>query len=186
MARKLRISFTLDETDTAYFEKIYRAAKQNASPDDWPKISRGVKRLIKEVRTAKKVPSFVVEAITALEDCMLMVDDDQYKAPKAVVSKAVAGLAYFANAKDVIPDDIPMMGFLDDAIMIRFLEEDLAHELWGYRQFRKFRDGAEQRDWTDLAKKRLPPRLEAKRKEIRAKIQVREEKAKSSKKGLLW
>jgi len=186
MARKLRISFTLDETDTAYFEKIYRAAKQNASPEDWPRISRGVKRLIKEVRVAKKVPAFVTDSITALEDLMQMVDDEQYKAPKGVVSKAVAGLAYFANPKDVIPDDIPMVGFLDDAIMIRFLEDELQHELWGYRQFRKFRDGAEQRDWTDQAKKRLPAKMEVKRKEVRAKIQVREEKAKASKKGLLW
>ncbi len=184
MARKIKISFSLDETDTAYFEKIYRAAKKNANPDDWGKISKGVGKLIKEVREAKKVPSFVVNSIGSLEDLMQMVDDADYKAPKSAISKAVAALAYFANPQDVIPDDVPLVGFLDDAIMIKFVEDDLEHELWGYRKFKTFRDGAEQRDWTDTAKARMPARLETKRKEIRGKIQAREEKAKGARKGL--
>ncbi|MCP5065255.1 MAG: DUF1232 domain-containing protein [bacterium] len=179
MARKMKISFTLDESDTAYFERISRAAKKNASAEDWPKISRGVRKLIKEVRENKKVPTFVSEAIDSLEDLMQMVNDLQYKAPKAVISRAVAALAYFDNPKDVIPDDVPLVGFLDDAIMIKFVEEDLEHELWGYRKFKAFREGSEQRFWTDTAKARLAPKLEAKRKELRHKIQDREAKAKA-------
>ncbi len=177
MARKMRISFTLDESDTAYFERIYRAAKKNASADDWAKISRGVRKLIDEVRNTKKVPAFVSGAITSLEDLMEMVEDADYKAPKPVIARAIAALAYFDNPRDVIPDDVPLVGFLDDAIMIKFVEEDLEHELWGYRKFRAFREGKEQRFWTDTAKKRLAPWLEAKRKELRQKIQEREAKS---------
>ena len=179
MARKMKISFTLDEADTAYFEKIYRAAKRNANAEDWPKISRGVRKLIREVRETKKVPSFVSDAITSLEDLMQMVNDMQYKAPKSVISRAVAALAYFDNPRDVIPDDVPLVGFLDDAIMIKFVESDLEHELWAYRKFKAFREGSEQRFWTDTAKARLAPRLEAKRKELRGKIEEREAKAKA-------
>ena len=174
MARKMRISFTLDESDTAYFERIYRAAKKNASTEDWPKISRGVRKLIDEVRSTKKVPAFVTDAIGSLEDLMQMVDDEDYRAPKPVIARAIAALAYFDNPRDVIPDDVPLVGFLDDAIMIKLVESDLEHELWGYRKFKAFREGSEQRFWTDTAKKRLAPRLEKKRKELRAKIQERE------------
>lgn len=174
MARKLKFSFTLDESDTAYFRNIYRAAKQNADPSDWGKISRGVRRLVTQVRSAKRVPSFVLEAIDALEDLMQLVEDEHYKAPKPVASRATAALAYFANPNDVIPDDVPLVGFLDDAIMIKFVEEDLKNELWGYRKFKSFREGAEQRDWTPVAKARLPARLAAKRTEIRGKIAERD------------
>ncbi|MAE94797.1 MAG: hypothetical protein CL910_09070 [Deltaproteobacteria bacterium] len=181
MSKKMRISFTLDESDTAYFESIYRAAKKNASPDDWAKISRGVRKLIKEVRETKKVPAFVTNAITSLEDLIEMVDDMDYNAPKNVVGRAVAALAYFANPKDVIPDDVPLVGFLDDAIMIKFVEDDLKHEIWAYRKFRVYREGREQRFWTPTAKERLKPWLDAKRTELRKAVQEREAKDKARK-----
>lgn len=183
MPNKMRISFTLDESDIAYFKSIYRAAKKNASPDDWTKISRGVRKLIKEVRETKKVPAFVTDAIVSLEDLIEMVDDMDYNAPKSVVGRAVAALAYFANPQDVIPDDVPMVGFLDDAIMIKFVEEDLKHELWAYRKFRAYREGREQRFWTPTARERLRPWLEAKRSELRKTVKQREAKDKARAQG---
>jgi uncharacterized membrane protein YkvA (DUF1232 family) len=188
MAGKIKISFTLEEEDTAYFQRIYRAAKSNASVEDWAKISRGVRRLIKQVRETRNCPRFVTEAVGALEDLMQMVDDADYKAPKPVVSRAVAALAYFANPKDVIPDDVPLVGFLDDAIMIKVVEEELKHELWAYRKFKTYREGFEQREWTQVAKARRTDRLESKRKELRGKTQAREAKDKEREGGsrLRW
>ncbi len=183
MARKMRISFTLDESDTAYFESIYRAAKKHAGSEDWGGIARGVRKMIEEVRSAKKVPHFVAQSIAVLEDLMQMVEDADYKAPKSVIARAQAALAYFANPKDVIPDEVPVIGFLDDAIMIKFVEEDLQHELWGYRKFRAFREGREQRFWTEPARARLKPWLEAKRKELREKVRAREAKAREKRAG---
>jgi hypothetical protein len=68
------------------------------------------------------------------------------------------------------------VGFLDDALMIKMVEEELRHELWGYRKFIKFRDGAEQRPWSSVARGRLPGRLKQKRDEIRQAIREREER----------
>ena len=93
----------------------------------------------------------------------------------------LAGLAYFANPEDLIPDHIPALGFLDDAIMVKFVEEEFKHELWAYRKFRKFRDGAELRPWTDVASSRLPGRLDVMRKKLRADVAAR--KAKDEAKG---
>ena len=82
----------------------------------------------------------------------------------------LAALAYFSNPEDLIPDHVPGLGFLDDAIMVKFIEEEFKNELWGYRKFRKFRDGAEVRPWTKIAKDRLPKRLAAERAKIRSDI----------------
>ena len=61
--------------------------------------------------------------------------------------------------------------------MIKFLDDEFQHELWAYRKFSKFRDGAEQRPWTKVARERLPRRLKEKREEIRDEIALRREKA---------
>lgn len=176
MAGKHKISFSLDDSDLAYFRAILRAAKQNADEGDRPRIEQGVRRLIRDVRAAKRAPHFVLEAVQTLEDLLGVLDDEDYAAPASVHRSVLAALAYFSDAKDVIPDDVPMVGFLDDAIMIRLVEEELKHELWGYRKFHKFREGAEQRPWSAIAKQRLPGRLKEKRDAIRAEIREREER----------
>jgi uncharacterized membrane protein YkvA (DUF1232 family) len=176
MAAKTKISFSLDDSDLSYFRAILRAAKKNAAEVERSKIEDGVLRLIKDVRGAKRAPHFVLEAVQTLEDLLGVLDDEDYAAPSSVHRSVLAALAYFGDAKDVIPDDIPMVGFLDDAIMIKLVEEELRHELWGYRKFCKFRHGAEQRPWSRVAQSRLPKRLKEERDKIRAAIREREER----------
>ncbi len=166
-----KVSFVLDEQDAAYFRSLFRKAKRASADTDQGEVIAAAKDLIKSVRASKKTPNFVLEAVVSIEDLTQLIEDEDFRAPKAVVNQVVAALAYFANPEDLIPDDIPVLGFLDDAIMIKFVEEEFKHELWGYRKFRKFRDGAEVRPWTKVAKGRLPARLEAQRAKVRADIE---------------
>ena len=48
-------------------------------------------------------------------------------------------LAYFSEPEDLIPDDIPGLGFIDDAIMIEMVTLELEHEIHAYRDFCVFR-----------------------------------------------
>ena len=143
------------------------------------------KRLIKKVRGATRTPKFVEEAIVALEDLIEMVEDNDYALPRSVAGEATAALAYFANPEDVIPDHVPALGFLDDAIMIKILEDEFKHELWAYRKFRTFRSGAEQRPWTRVAQDRLPKRLSDFRRQLRGKV-AEKKAADSSKRKSVW
>ena len=182
MASKVfKVSFTLDEQDASYFRGLFRKARKQASEQDPTEILSAARSLVESVRRSKKTPNCVLEAIETLEDLTQVIEDKDWAAPKKIVNEVVAALAYFANPEDLIPDHIPVLGFLDDAIMIKFVEEEFRHELSAYRKFRKFRDGAEHRPWTQVASKRLPGRLEAMRKKLRADVAAR--KAKDEAKG---
>ncbi len=176
MASKFKVTFTLDETDAGYFRGLYRKAKKGAVDQDPATIIREARAIVHQVQSSKKTPPFVTEAISVLADLTDLIQDDEYEAPKSVRNQVLAAIAYFSNPEDLIPDHIPGLGFLDDAIMIKFIEDEFKHELWGYRRFRKLRDSAEQRPWSSAGKDRLGKRLDADRKRIRGEVAKRSAK----------
>jgi uncharacterized membrane protein YkvA (DUF1232 family) len=181
MAQNFKIAFTLDESDVTYFRKLFRNARKAVDEQDVSQVVSAVQGLIDRVRQAKKTPGFVQESVLVLEDLVQMLQDPDYQLPKTQRSEVLAALSYFANPEDLIPDQVPGLGFLDDAIMIKILETEFKHELWGYRQFRKFRQGAEQRPWTTVARQRLPQRLEEYRRRIRSEVDRRKKE-----RGFSW
>jgi uncharacterized membrane protein YkvA (DUF1232 family) len=170
-ATSFKITFKLDEDDAKYFRSLFRKAKKAAADLDEEEILGATRALVKSVRQSKKTPGFVIEAIDTLQDLTEIIEDKDYAAPKRVRGDVIAAIAYFANPEDLIPDDIPVLGFLDDAIMIKFVEEQFKNELQAFRKFRKFRRGAEQRPWTSVASERLPGRLLAMRAKLRAEVE---------------
>jgi uncharacterized membrane protein YkvA (DUF1232 family) len=176
MPPKFKVTFELDEKDASYFRGLYRAAKKRASEVEPEEILEKASALVEQVRQTPKVPHFVSETIATLEDMTQIILDDDYKAPPAVKNQVLAGLAYFANPHDLIPDHIPALGFLDDAIMVKFVEEEFKHELWGYRKFKGFSAPSEQRPWTKIGGERLKQRTEEYRKKIRLDINSRKSK----------
>ncbi len=166
----MKFSFTLDDGDIKYFKRLLREAKALARTQDESTIIPAVRDLVTRVRGMKRLPSFASEAIDTLETLTEMLEDQDYALPKPIATRALSALAYFAHAEDLIPDHIPGLGFLDDAIMVKIVEEEFTYDIAGYREFKRFRGGAELRPWTNVARERLPRRLAEKRKQIRAKI----------------
>ena len=173
---RFKVTFELDEADASYFRELYDQAKSNAASSDPQQLIRDARAVVARVRGSKKTPPFVLDAISVLADLVDLIQDEDYAAPKRVRDAVLAALAYFSNPDDLIPDHVPGLGFLDDAIMVKFIEDEFEHELWGYRRFRRERDVAEQRPWASVGRERLRERLDADRKRIRAEIAQREAK----------
>jgi uncharacterized membrane protein YkvA (DUF1232 family) len=170
-ATSFKVTFKLDEDDTKYFRALFRKARKAAAGQEDADVLSAAHALVSSVRRSKKTPGFVLEAIETLQDLTEIISDKDYAAPAKIRNEVLAALAYFAQSEDLIPDDIPVLGFLDDAIMIKFVEEQFKHELRAFRKFRKFVRGAEQRPWTNVASERLPGRLAAMRSKLRAEVE---------------
>jgi uncharacterized membrane protein YkvA (DUF1232 family) len=173
----MKFSFTLDDDDLKYFQRLLRDSKKYAKEQEESEIVAAVRSVVNQARNSPRLPTFAEEAIDTLEALIDLVDDKEWAAPRAVTRRVVAALAYFAHPEDLIPDHVPGLGFLDDAIMIKLVEADFKNELAGYRKFCRFRAGAEQRPWTSVARERLPRRLKEKRDALRVEIEERNEKA---------
>ena len=168
-----RVSFTLDADDAAYFRRRYKRAKAAARARDPEEILTQARSIVAEARSSRKTPKFVLDAITTLEDLALLVEDPEYAAPPKVRNDVIAGIAYFADPDDLIPDEIPGLGFLDDAIMIQLIASDFRHELRGYRKFRRALDNLHHQPHSNAARSRRAKTVPTLRARIRGEITAR-------------
>jgi uncharacterized membrane protein YkvA (DUF1232 family) len=167
----LKVTLNLDESDIAFFRSIYREAKARAKTQSPEQIVTEVRGLISRLRATPRAPHFVEEAAQTLESLISMLEDKDYAIPKSVGAQVLDALSYFANPEDLIPDHVPGLGFLDDWVVVKIVGQEFKGELAAYAKFVRFRQGAEQRPWTDTARDRLPKRLAAKRAELRGQIE---------------
>ena len=89
-----KVTFTLDEEDAKYFRSLYTKAKRGAKQKDSEVIIREARDIVKQVRSNKRTPSFVSEAIDVLADLADLVQNEDYAAPKKV-RDAVQGVYFY-------------------------------------------------------------------------------------------
>ncbi len=134
----LRVTFELTDDDLQHFRLIMREARQAAASMSRKQIVAAANSLLADVRGAK-VPSFIHERLEKLEIMTRMLGDAEWRLPAQEAQRVVNALAYFGEAEDLIPDHIPGLGFLDDAIMIELVMRELKHEIDAYVDFCDFR-----------------------------------------------
>ena len=86
-----------------------------------------------------EVPDFIRERLLRLDDMIAMVRDQAWALDEADRQRVLGALAYFADPNDISPDNVAVLGFLDDAVMIELSVRELAHELDAYEDFCDYR-----------------------------------------------
>ena len=168
----LRVSFELEESDLKHFRLIMREARKAAArvaPED---IVAAAEDLMSAIG-ASDAPTFVRERLAKLRCMIDMLTDIDWRLPHDEAKRVLNALAYFTEPEDLIPDHVPGLGFLDDAIMIELVVRELRHEIEAYEDFRDFRKrvrseqgprtGVSRVDWLESRRKELQSRMRRRR-----------------------
>lgn len=168
----IQVTFELGDADLEYFRTAMREAQKKLHGRDEKVVLAGARHLARQTR-AVSLPSFVSERLLVLDTLTRMLEDADWKLDGADRRRVLDALAWFAEPSDLVPDQIPGLGFLDDAIVVELVAQDLRFELEAYEAFCRFRD-------EELAQQGIDPadrqrRLQAERRAMYVRMQDRRE-----------
>lgn len=168
----MRVTFELSNRDLAYFRRMLAEARTRAREKDETEIRTGAVSLLRRLDEGT-VSDFIRERLGQLETMIRMLEDSEWKLSGADRAHVVNALAYFAEPEDLIPDRIPGLGYLDDAIMIALVAQELRHDLQAYADFCEFRrteekrrgkeDPATRAQWLQVRREQLHARMRRRR-----------------------
>lgn len=134
----IKVHFELSETDLDFFKARLNKARDGRKADE-AEILESVAAMKKEA-LASNPPAFVQERLELLDPLVGMVRDADWKLSGEDRDRVLDALAYFAEPDDLIPDRIPGIGYIDDAIMIDIVAAMLTPELEAYADFVSHRE----------------------------------------------
>ncbi|WDE06359.1 DUF1232 domain-containing protein [Thalassomonas viridans] len=164
------VKFELKESDLEYFREVMRKAQAGSKALDENQILSNAKSLSGDVKG--DVPEFVSLRLKKLETLVAMIEDSEWKLPEEERADVLSALAYFSEPEDLVPDHIPVLGFLDDAIMIELVAEELQDDIDAFEEFCAYREREEARagdnpitreEWLDSKRRELHSRMRNRR-----------------------
>jgi len=160
------IKFSLDDTDLEYFRSVMNKAQDGAGTASDKEIIDKARAVLEGTKPVKP-PLFVRESLGRLATMIAMLEDPEWPLDGQERVDVISALAYFHNPADLIADDVPVLGLIDDAIMIELVVRELNHQLEAYDEFCTFRSSEEQlrgkdvsrEEWLDAKQKQLMKRM---------------------------
>jgi uncharacterized membrane protein YkvA (DUF1232 family) len=135
----LAITIELGDADLQHFIDAMRRAQEDSKHLSPKQVTDEASKLLVDGHHAK-LPQFIAERLSKLDSMIAMVNDQGFALPEEDRQRVLACLTYFANPADIIPDNVPVLGFLDDAIMIELCTQELRHEIEAYDDFVAYRN----------------------------------------------
>jgi len=135
----MRITVELEPADVDRFlgalEHSHRLARETEETDVLAAAKQALNTLL-----IGSAPSYVRKRIVAVQRLILMLEDEAWALPQPERGQVLEALVYFSDPEDLIPDDIEVIGLLDDAIVLEILLRRLRHVLQAYTDFRTYCD----------------------------------------------
>ena len=163
------VKFELTDSDLEHFRDVMRKAQTSAKQLSEQEILANAKELSKSIKA--NVPEFVRERIQKLETFVAMIEDGEWQMPSEERTEVLSALAYFSDPEDLVPDHIPVLGFLDDAIMIELVAEEFKDDVEAFEEFCAYREREEGRHGEEAITRE--EWLESKRHELHSRMRSR-------------
>lgn len=164
------VKFELKDSDMDHFREVMRKAQAGAKQLSEQSILDNAKKLSQNIKD--NVPEFVRERIQKLETFVAMIEDSEWQIPAEERTEVLSALAYFSDPEDLVPDHIPVLGFLDDAIMIELVAAEFKDDVEAFEEFCQYRTREEGRsgnttitrdEWLESKRHELHSRMKSRR-----------------------
>lgn len=170
----LTVTLELSEKDITHFNRAAEKARTLAEGMSNEEVASGAVVLLVKAQQMEDVPEFVKQRLIVLDNLVAMIRDEGWALSGEDADHVRSALMYFSVAGDAIPDHIPVLGLLDDAIMIELCARELRHELEAYDDFCEYRQRAAEKrglapeavgraDWLDARREELQERMRRRR-----------------------
>ncbi|MGH8194743.1 MAG: YkvA family protein [Woeseiaceae bacterium] len=178
----ISISLDLTDRDLGFFRHAVKQSRNAVRGMDEAEIIEAIRSVLDTIKSESPLPDFVARKLPDLDLMIAMLLDDEWRLPQLEREHLLATFVYFGDPEDIIPDDIPAIGYLDDVILIELLLRDLRHTREAYSDFCRYRDEYSKNP-AARGTPTLKQRLAAKRKQLHARMKRRQIR---DKKTALW
>ena len=171
----ISLNFELNDRDLEHFQAAMEKAKKAAGGKTPQEIVDCAAQLLSDAQKVA-IPDFIKERLLQLDDMIAMVRDDAWAMSGEDRDRVLSALTYFCDPDDVIPDNVAVLGYLDDAIMIELSVRELRHELDAYDDFCDFRQNQARHRGLEADKVGHADWLQSRREELVERMHQRRER----------
>jgi len=134
----LSVTLEFSERELDYFRSLMRRIRERTGHRTPEQVAAAATEEVRRLQSVARSP-FVARRIDRVSRLIAMVQDPEWRLPEPERARVLEGLAYVADAQDLVPDNTPVLGLVDDAIMLELVLRELHHELEGYEEFDAYR-----------------------------------------------
>jgi uncharacterized membrane protein YkvA (DUF1232 family) len=170
----LTVTLEISDQELEHFRSVLVSARDRASSKTPQEVAATARAAVARLRPSSPSP-FVEKRLNKVNALVGMLEDPEWQLPERERRRVLDGLSYVAEVHDMVPDDVPVLGLVDDAIMLELVLHELQHELEGYEEFDAFRQhelarpgaathpAVSREDWLESKRQALHERIRERR-----------------------
>lgn len=130
----MKITFELEPGDIERFHEALARAERRVACAEECDIMDAARQALATLPIAA-APGYIRRQVQEVAGLLDMLEDDAWALPQVERAQVLRLLAYFSDPEDLIPDDVEVIGLLDDAIMLELLMKQIRHVRVAYAEF---------------------------------------------------
>jgi hypothetical protein len=134
----MRVTFDLDASDLLRFRHALARAARLARDAEEPDLIAAAKHALDHLPIAT-APGYVRKRICEVQRLIAMLEDEAWALGGSARLEVLRTLVYFSDPEDLIPDDLPGIGLIDDAILLELLLRRQRHMIAAWDDFCRYR-----------------------------------------------
>jgi uncharacterized membrane protein YkvA (DUF1232 family) len=134
----LTVTLEISDAELDHFRAVMHRARAQLTERQQHEVAAAAGAAVARLASGTHSP-FVLARIGKVKALIGMLEDPEWQLPDPERRRVLEGLAYVAESNDLVPDNVPVLGLVDDAIMLELVLRELRHELDSYQEFDAFR-----------------------------------------------